>query len=49
MSDKSENNFSEKKKLVIEPKEWISQLGKINVSKFDLNKIVMNFFLVEGI
>ncbi len=35
-------------KKVIDPEEWLSQLDEIQVSKYDLNRLVMNFFLVEG-
>lgn len=37
-------------KNVIEYKDWMNRIdnSKMNISKDDLNKLIMNFFLVEG-
>lgn len=43
----SEDSSIDKQKTISE-KEWNQNLQKIPVSKQDLNKLVMNFFLVEG-
>lgn len=32
----------------ISPEEWMQQLEKIRISKMDMNKLIMNFFLIEG-
>lgn len=41
-------NLGKSGKNTIDKKDWANQLQKIQVSKQDLNKLVMNFFLVEG-
>lgn len=33
---------------MVDPEQWLSELEDIQVSKYDLNRLVMNFFLVEG-
>ena len=38
----------EKEKLSMSKEEWMSALDDIQISKQDLNKLVMNFFLIEG-
>jgi len=48
MSELDHNMQYEKKRKIINPKEWFESLNQIRISKFDLNKLVMNFFLVEG-
>ena len=32
----------------ITKKEWVERLSTVKLSKQDLNKLVMNFFLIEG-
>jgi hypothetical protein len=39
----------EKVKPVISKKEWAEKLDKVTLPKRDLNKLIMNFFLIEGI
>ncbi|EGC39326.1 hypothetical protein DICPUDRAFT_52718 [Dictyostelium purpureum] len=35
-------------KKVISKKEWEEKLSEVNISKQDLNKLVMNFLVIEG-
>ena len=37
-----------KNKLPISKYEWLEKLNETKVSKEHLNKLIMNFFLVEG-
>ena len=38
----------EEAKPTISKKEWVERLNTVKLSKQDLNKLVMNFFLIEG-
>jgi len=38
----------EETKPIITKKEWVDHLNSVRLSKQDLNKLVMNFFLIEG-
>jgi len=38
----------EETKPIITKKEWVDRLNSVKLSKQDLNKLVMNFFLIEG-
>ena len=38
----------EETKPTITKKEWVDHLNSVRLSKQDLNKLVMNFFLIEG-
>ena len=38
----------EETKPTITKKEWVDRLNSVKLSKQDLNKLVMNFFLIEG-
>ncbi len=42
------NDDSDKGKPRINKKEWVEQLNEIKLAKSDLNKLIMNFFLIEG-
>lgn len=39
----------EEAKPTITKKEWVDRLNSVKLSKQDLNKLVMNFFLIEGL
>ena len=32
----------------ISKREWVERLSEIKLAKRDLNKLIMNFFLIEG-
>lgn len=38
----------DKIKKSIDTEEWFDKLNKISVTKTQLNKLIMNFFVVEG-
>ena len=40
--------FAEKPKISVSKEDWMNSLDEIQISKQDLNKLVMNFFLIEG-
>lgn len=39
---------SETTRKTISQEDWMDKLDKIKISKQDMNKLIMNFFLVEG-
>lgn len=39
----------DKAKKTIDPTDWFEKMNGINLPKQQLNKLIMNFFVVEGL
>lgn len=42
------NDELEKGKTVVSQREWVDKVKQTQFAKQDFNKLIMNFFLIEG-